>query len=192
MSIRAAWERAILGFSPRNLRRWRERYEKYSYVGSYIAASMLRTSSGCDVWTRPESLTRRLSSVNETGEPIGRFQTTWVTAVLKANDVTPKWKAYGWTALTDDRVPEAPRISRSKQLRRSPMSRVRLADLGPRLGVRSVAREGTPTVSCATRRLIQSGRWTADSCFMFLLAIQQPETTCGGCPSSATRSRLCS
>lgn len=35
---------------------------------------------------------------DETGEPIGRFRTAWVTAVLKAHDVKPEWKACGWTA----------------------------------------------------------------------------------------------
>ena len=39
---------------------------------------------------------------DETGEPIGRFRTAWVTAVLKAHDVKPEWKAYGWTALTPE------------------------------------------------------------------------------------------
>jgi integrase len=37
---------------------------------------------------------------NEVGEPLGSFRTAWVTAVLKAHDITPEWKAYGWTALT--------------------------------------------------------------------------------------------
>jgi integrase len=37
---------------------------------------------------------------DETGEPIGRFRTAWVTAVLKAHGIKPEWKAYGWTALT--------------------------------------------------------------------------------------------
>ena len=37
---------------------------------------------------------------DETGEPIGRFRTAWVTAVLKAHDIKPEWKAYNWTALT--------------------------------------------------------------------------------------------
>ena len=37
---------------------------------------------------------------DETGEPIGRFRTAWVTAVLKAHDVKPEWKNYQWTALS--------------------------------------------------------------------------------------------
>ncbi len=37
---------------------------------------------------------------DETGEPVGRFRTAWVTAVLKAHDIKPEWKTYGWTALT--------------------------------------------------------------------------------------------
>jgi integrase len=37
---------------------------------------------------------------DEAGEPIGRFRTAWVTAVLKAHDVKPVWKSYNWTALT--------------------------------------------------------------------------------------------
>ena len=31
---------------------------------------------------------------NEVGEPLGSFRTAWVTAVLKAHDITPEWKAY--------------------------------------------------------------------------------------------------
>lgn len=37
---------------------------------------------------------------DETGEPIGRFRTAWVTAVLKAHGVKPERKSYNWTALT--------------------------------------------------------------------------------------------
>jgi len=37
---------------------------------------------------------------DETGEPLGRFRTAWVTAVLKAHDIKPEWKSYNWTALT--------------------------------------------------------------------------------------------
>ena len=37
---------------------------------------------------------------DEAGEPIGRFRTAWVTAVLKAHGVRPEWKSYNWTALT--------------------------------------------------------------------------------------------
>ena len=37
---------------------------------------------------------------DEAGEPVGRFRTAWVTAVLKAHGVKPEWKSYGWTALT--------------------------------------------------------------------------------------------
>jgi integrase len=37
---------------------------------------------------------------DEAGEPIGRFRTAWVTAVLKAHEVKPEWKSYNWTALT--------------------------------------------------------------------------------------------
>jgi integrase len=39
---------------------------------------------------------------DETGAPIGRFRTAWVTAVLKAHGIQPEWKAYGWTALTPE------------------------------------------------------------------------------------------
>jgi integrase len=39
---------------------------------------------------------------NEAGEPVGRFRTAWVTAVLKAHDVAPVWKSYNWTALTPE------------------------------------------------------------------------------------------
>jgi integrase len=37
---------------------------------------------------------------DEAGEPVRRFRTAWVTAVLKAHGIKPEWKAYGWTALT--------------------------------------------------------------------------------------------
>jgi integrase len=37
---------------------------------------------------------------DEAGEPIGTFRTAWVTAVLKAHDITPEWRSYNWTALT--------------------------------------------------------------------------------------------
>jgi integrase len=37
---------------------------------------------------------------DEIGEPIGRFRTAWVTAVLRAHGVKPEWKSYNWTALT--------------------------------------------------------------------------------------------
>jgi integrase len=37
---------------------------------------------------------------DEVGEPLGRFRTAWVTAVLKAHGVKPEWKSYNWTALT--------------------------------------------------------------------------------------------
>lgn len=37
---------------------------------------------------------------DEAGEPIGRFRTAWVTAVLKAHGVKPEWTSYNWTALT--------------------------------------------------------------------------------------------
>jgi integrase len=39
---------------------------------------------------------------DEIGEPIGRFRTAWVTAVLKAHDIKPEWKSYNWTALTPE------------------------------------------------------------------------------------------
>jgi integrase len=37
---------------------------------------------------------------DEISQPIGRFRTAWVTAVLKAHGVKPEWKSYNWTALT--------------------------------------------------------------------------------------------
>jgi integrase len=37
---------------------------------------------------------------DETGEPLGRFRTAWVTTVLKAHGIKPEWKSYNWTALT--------------------------------------------------------------------------------------------
>jgi integrase len=37
---------------------------------------------------------------DETGEPLGRFRTAWVTAVLKAHGIKPEWKAHSCTALT--------------------------------------------------------------------------------------------
>jgi len=39
---------------------------------------------------------------NEAGEPVGRFRTAWVTAVLKAHGIKPAWRSYNWTALTPD------------------------------------------------------------------------------------------
>ena len=48
---------------------------------------------------------------DETGEPVGRFRTSWVTAVLKAHDVAPVWKSYNWTALTPDCLTEFRRIN---------------------------------------------------------------------------------
>jgi integrase len=42
---------------------------------------------------------------DEAGEPVGRFRTAWVTAVRKAHGIRPKWKAYGWTALTPPTPP---------------------------------------------------------------------------------------
>jgi integrase len=37
---------------------------------------------------------------DEAGEPIGRFRTAWMTAVLKAHDIKPEWRSYNWSALT--------------------------------------------------------------------------------------------
>jgi len=48
---------------------------------------------------------------DEAGEPIGRFRTAWVTAVLKAHGVTPEWKSYNWTALTPECRAEFRRIN---------------------------------------------------------------------------------
>ena len=39
---------------------------------------------------------------DETGEAVCRFRTAWVTAVLKAHGVAPKWTSYNWTALTPE------------------------------------------------------------------------------------------
>jgi integrase len=39
---------------------------------------------------------------DESGEPVGRFRTAWLTAVLKAHDVAPVWKSYNWTAVTPE------------------------------------------------------------------------------------------
>jgi integrase len=47
---------------------------------------------------------------NEAGEPVGRFRTAWVTAVLKSHGITPKWRSYGWTALSPDCLAEFKRI----------------------------------------------------------------------------------
>ena len=44
-------------------------------------------------------------------EPVGRFRTAWVTAVLKAHDVVPVWKSYNWTALTPECLAEFRRIN---------------------------------------------------------------------------------
>jgi len=48
---------------------------------------------------------------DEAGEPVGRFRTAWVTAVLKANGIKPVWKSYGWTALTPQCLAEFRRIN---------------------------------------------------------------------------------
>jgi integrase len=48
---------------------------------------------------------------DEAGEPVGRFRTAWVTAVLKAHGIRPQWKAYGWTALTPPCLAEFRRIN---------------------------------------------------------------------------------
>ena len=37
---------------------------------------------------------------DEAGQPLGRFRTAWVTAVLKAHGIKPEWRAFGWTTLT--------------------------------------------------------------------------------------------
>src|SRR5438105_2580507 len=39
---------------------------------------------------------------DEAGEPVGRFRTAWVTAVLKAHGIKPKWKSYNCTALSPE------------------------------------------------------------------------------------------
>jgi len=74
---------------------------------------------------------------DEAGQPVGRFRTAWVTAVLKAHGVKPEWKAYGWTALTPachQTVPtHQPALAR-------PPSRVRLATGRTRRPARAGAR----------------------------------------------------
>lgn len=47
---------------------------------------------------------------DEAGEPVGSFRTAWVTALLKGHDVTPVWKSYNWTGLTQDCHAEFRRI----------------------------------------------------------------------------------
>jgi integrase len=48
---------------------------------------------------------------DETGEPLGRFRTAWVTTVLRAHGITPEWKSYKWTALTAECLAEFRRIN---------------------------------------------------------------------------------
>src|SRR4030095_9966876 len=48
---------------------------------------------------------------HEAGEPLGRFRTAWITAVLKAHGIRPEWKAYGWRALWPDCRGEFRRIN---------------------------------------------------------------------------------
>jgi hypothetical protein len=48
---------------------------------------------------------------DETGEPVGRFRTAWVTALLKAHGVKPEWKACGWTGLTPECAEQFRRIN---------------------------------------------------------------------------------
>jgi integrase len=47
---------------------------------------------------------------DEVGDRIGRFRTSWVTAILKAHGIKPEWKSYGWTALTPACLAEFRRI----------------------------------------------------------------------------------
>ena len=60
------WFRAadILGMSPRGLRRWRERYERFGYDGLLIAAAASRRFAGCR-WPR----SRRSCSSFVSGTP---------------------------------------------------------------------------------------------------------------------------
>jgi integrase len=48
---------------------------------------------------------------DKAGEPLGRFRTAWITAVLKAHGCKPEWKAHGWTALTPACLDEFRRIN---------------------------------------------------------------------------------
>jgi Phage integrase family len=48
---------------------------------------------------------------DETGEPLGRFRTAWVTTVLKAHGIKPEWKSYNWTALTPECLAEFRRVN---------------------------------------------------------------------------------
>jgi hypothetical protein len=58
-----------------------------------------------------KKLTDVLVFSDETGEPVGSFRTSWITAVLKAHDVAPVWKSYNWTALTPECLTEFRRIN---------------------------------------------------------------------------------
>ena len=60
---------------------------------------------------RPPACDDALVFSDEAGEPIGRFRTAWVTAVLKAYDVKPEWKSYNGTALTPKCQAEFRRIN---------------------------------------------------------------------------------
>ena len=49
---------------------------------------------------------------DETGEPLGRFRTAWVTTVLKAHGIKPEsGRSYNWTALTAECLAEFRRIN---------------------------------------------------------------------------------
>jgi hypothetical protein len=102
---------------------------------------------------------------DETGEPLGRFRTAWVTTVLRAHGITPEWKSYKWTALTAECLAEFRRINvRWHHLRHEYASRlveknVPLAQVRDLLGAipRSQRPSGTTTRSWRTCRQQRRG-----------------------------------
>jgi len=75
---------------------------------------------------------------DETGEPIGRFRTAWVTPVLKAHEVKPEWKSYNWTALTPECAGQFRRINlHGHDLRHEYTSRLGREGRTARSGARS-------------------------------------------------------
>ena len=104
-----------------------------------------RCWTGC-VSTRParRSRPRRSCSATRRANRWGRFRTAWVTAVLKAHDVKPEWKASGWTALTPALPPGVP-ADRPAVAR--PAARVRVTAGRARCPARPGARPAGPRVN---------------------------------------------
>ena len=73
---------------------------RYGWLGTRPRGFGRCWSGSISMLTVRKKLDEALVFSDETGEPVGRFRTAWVTAVLKAHGIKPEWKACGWTALT--------------------------------------------------------------------------------------------